>query len=150
VSTDIHGPYLELELAPGQWQQVVDLYWMQDYAAFALMAGVHSEGLGIPTLFEPRGEPAKMSVAFELHANVDCHTASWLTPEELGAVLDAYPPDEGPAFQLRLAVRVMDAAVEEATAMRAWAHARWQRLGLKSPEPPIGPPSARLAFCFDN
>ena len=54
MTADIHGPFVEVNLRPGEdWQCVGDLDWHQEYEAFALMAGVRAEGLKRNAIAQP-------------------------------------------------------------------------------------------------
>ena len=127
MGTDIHGPFVEVNLRPGQpWQCVGDLDWQRDYEAFALMAGVRAEGQDSQPLFEPRGNPADMSVRYEFHADEGgCHSASWLTDTELQRVQEAYP--NGPSFQINLALKFMAAVAEEGHDLLQRSRDYWEK-----------------------
>ncbi len=169
MTTDIHGPYVEVNLRPGEdWQCVGDLAWHQDYEAFALMAGVRADTLEIDPLFAPRGVPPDKSLRYDMHHRLeggDCHSHSWLTYEELGRVQEAYPV--APSFQINLARKFMAAVAEEGYELLQRAHEYWAvqheirangsleggypPRGFESPEEiVVRAPEVRLVFCFDN
>lgn len=167
MGTDIHGPFVEVNLRPGQaWQCVGDLDWQRDYEAFTLMAGVRAEGQDTQPLFEPRGNPADMSVRYEFHADEGgCHSASWLTDAELQRVQEAYPNE--PSFQINLALKFMAAVAEEGHDLLQRSRDYWEKQHLVREDgsidggrPPnnfgsqqeivVRMPEVRLVFCFDN
>lgn len=171
MGADIHGPFVEVESPHGFWLCEAELIWHRDYDLFSLMAGVRTSSTELEPLFAPRGIPHDASGMVLMHRGdpaeyTDCHSHSWLSAEELAAVIEAYPttvfagapagtPVDVP-FQARLALKFMADVSAMWAEINAVSHARWQaqydEIGRHPgwPEPPVGPPPVRISFCFDN
>lgn len=165
MGADIHGPFVLVEVHQDIWLCEAELNWKRDYELFSLMAGVRSWSTGLDPLIEPRGLNGPMLPPLRPHlgyddAPSDCHSHSWLTIDELAAVIEAYcltqPGPEGVPFQPRLGYKFMCDVAAMWTTIKGYHQAVWQmqhdELGRHPgwDEPGAWQPNVRLAFCFDN
>ena len=127
MGADCHDFYIEQERFPGSWWFVGQVNTDRDYIAFGLLAGVRREDLEhIP----PRGYPTGLSYQTGEHASGDdCHSASWLTTDEMVEAQRRYVREcRYPPYP----------ALEYAIVMMRQAEAN-------HPGKPV-----RAVFCFDN
>lgn len=141
MGADIHGPFIEYRAYKADsrngeiWYPVATMNGDRNYRLFGLLAGVR----GPDPLFEPRGMPP--APGWDVVAHVGgrdksgawlddyCHSRSWLTLDEMRAVVAAYPDPTGvygDQSEANLMVALMAAAEEY-----------------------HGAPT-RAVFCFDN
>lgn len=143
MGADCHDFFIEQRVSyMKEWRWVATIYTDRDYDAFGVLAGVRGVGEHI----EPRGYPSDMSWVTRAHASPtdadgepypsDCHSASWLTTDEMVEAqmrymaLPEWTVSRRPYEALELAITVMR-MVEQRT--------------------PEGEPSGmRAVFCFDN
>lgn len=78
----------------GKWEHYNSKICFRDYDFFGIIGGVRVSGLQI---FENKGLPNDLSVVTEIDKNNfegDYHNASWLTPDELKTIIEAFQKHE--------------------------------------------------------
>jgi hypothetical protein len=88
MGVDIHGPFVEVRDGE-RWDSIATLNWYRNTMWFGILAGVRG---GSPVV-EPRGVPEDAGWAWVEHAEPypgDCHSASWLTPDEIDRAWKRY------------------------------------------------------------
>jgi len=142
MGADCHDFFIEQRYdGLSKWWYVGQIETDRDYIAFGVLAGVREDGLDY---IEPRGYPENMSYQTQDHAQPtdadgevtwsDCHSATWLTTDEMveaqvnymAALRDRGITDSQPYAALEMAICVMRLAEER------------------------GGKDVRAIFCFDN
>jgi hypothetical protein len=132
MGVGIHGPFVENKYKEGfDWWPLAEMQWFRITPLFQLLAGVRG---GRP-LVEPRGMPDDAGWSWKEHVSSDCHSASWLTPNELRRVRKAYRRELRKEYLEEPFTPELDALIAFIESYRATSHKKSE---------------VRIGFCFDN